>query len=418
MTAPPATAAKPPRIVSIDALRGLVMFTMIFVNDLAAISDTVVPPAMKHFVGPDGMTFVDIVFPAFLFIVGMSLPFALGSRIAKGEPLWKTLAHILFRTFALLLIGFLMVNGRPDSAQMGWSGRTWTLVLYFFAILALCAITPTQRNASDQTKKLFERISLVLRIIGFVALFYLAFTFRDAHGNKIISLAPFFINTSWYGILGHIGWAYLIGAIVFLLFRTNRVALLGVFALLLCLFAADRSGMFANTWLESHIVIGTNLGSLPAITVAGLLFVTVLTNPDTASVSARVRFTLLSIAGFSAAGWLLKGLYGISKNDATPTWCLLSCAITAAFWLVLYFSCDVHPVRAIRHPLALAGQNVFLAYLLSQLFVKSLVFADRYALYNSAIHSLPVAIGRSLTVAFVILLLTVGLNRLGFRSKL
>src|SRR3954470_14437316 len=86
------------RIVSIDALRGLVMFTMIFVNDLAGAPETIVPPWMRHFHGKSGMTFVDLVFPAFLFIVGMSIPFALGARMAKGEPVWKIIIHILTRT--------------------------------------------------------------------------------------------------------------------------------------------------------------------------------------------------------------------------------------------------------------------------------------------------------------------------------
>src|SRR3979409_1269679 len=89
------------RITSLDELPGLVMFMMIFVNDLAG-AGRIVPDWMVHFSdrhhGGSGMTFVDLVFPAFLFIVGMSVPFALGSRIAKGEPLLKTLGHVALRT--------------------------------------------------------------------------------------------------------------------------------------------------------------------------------------------------------------------------------------------------------------------------------------------------------------------------------
>jgi predicted acyltransferase len=89
---PSAPAAIPQRIVSIDALRGFVMFTMIFVNDLAGASKEIVPDWMVHFSdrhkGGSGMTFVDLVFPAFLFIVGMSIPIALSGRLAKGEPIW------------------------------------------------------------------------------------------------------------------------------------------------------------------------------------------------------------------------------------------------------------------------------------------------------------------------------------------
>ena len=107
------------RIISIDALRGLVMLVMIFVNDLGRAGD-IVPAWMKHYRGENGMTFVDVVFPAFLFIVGMSIPFALGARINKGETRWRTFLHVAIRTLSLLFIGILMVNGTPDWKK--WAG--------------------------------------------------------------------------------------------------------------------------------------------------------------------------------------------------------------------------------------------------------------------------------------------------------
>jgi heparan-alpha-glucosaminide N-acetyltransferase len=111
----PATASTPARVTSIDALRGFVMFMMIFVNDLAGAPSSIVPDWMAHFddrhKSGSGMTFVDLVFPGFLFIVGMSIPFALGPRLKRGEPLWKIGGHIIIRTLALLALGILMVNG-------------------------------------------------------------------------------------------------------------------------------------------------------------------------------------------------------------------------------------------------------------------------------------------------------------------
>src|SRR5580693_10621932 len=107
MNQKPSVSPAPARITSIDALRGFVMFMMIFVNDLAGAPDTIVPDWMAHFSDRhktgSGMTFVDLVFPGFLFIVGMSIPFALGPRLAR-EPLWKTVWHIVVRTLALLWI--------------------------------------------------------------------------------------------------------------------------------------------------------------------------------------------------------------------------------------------------------------------------------------------------------------------------
>src|ERR1035441_7180690 len=109
------------RITSLDALRGLVMFTMIYVNDLAG-AGKIVPDWMVHFSdrhrGGSGMTFVDLVFPAFLFIVGMSVPMALGGRLAKGQPVWKTLGHVALRAMSLMFIGILMVHEIPDTSPL------------------------------------------------------------------------------------------------------------------------------------------------------------------------------------------------------------------------------------------------------------------------------------------------------------
>jgi predicted acyltransferase len=116
--------------VSIDALRGLVIFTMIFVNDIASVSSEIVPASLRHFQGQSGMTFVDLVFPAFLFIVGMSVPLALGARLGRGEPLWRCLLHVVIRTLSLLFIGVMMVHGTPDSNEMGWSGALWSTLMF------------------------------------------------------------------------------------------------------------------------------------------------------------------------------------------------------------------------------------------------------------------------------------------------
>lgn len=410
---------RPPRIVSVDALRGLVMFTMIFVNDLAG-AGKIVPDWMVHFSdrhkGGSGMTFVDLVFPAFLFIVGMSIPFALGSRVKK-DPLWKTLLHIVARTAALLFIGVLMVNESPNSGQMGWSAALWGMLLYAAAILAFCSFVPP--NTSESCARLWQNISLGVRVLGFVTLVWLAFAWRGENDARIITLTPFTLRTEWWGILGLIGWAYLVGAVTFLMFRTHRTALLGSMVLLLCLFAADRKHLFDGFWLARYVGIGEALGSLAAITVAGVLLASILVSADTQPLATRVRFTLLFIAGTAAGAMLLNGLYGISKNNATPSWCLWSCAITATLWLGFHFVTDVKPVGFIAKPLALAGQNVLLAYLLAALLPAVIDLAGLGGWYwRLSQTELAGAIARSATCAGIILAGTVGLNRLGFRLKL
>ena len=87
------------RVLSIDAFRGITILVMIFVNELAGIRD--IPSWMKHMPrDADAMSFVDVVFPAFLFIVGMSIPFAINSRLAKGCSFFQLQQHILFVPWA------------------------------------------------------------------------------------------------------------------------------------------------------------------------------------------------------------------------------------------------------------------------------------------------------------------------------
>lgn len=404
------------RITSIDALRGLVIFAMIYVNDIAGVDSRIVPAWMRHFHGPSGMTFVDLVFPAFLFIVGMSVPIALNARLARGEPLWKCLLHIVIRTLSLLLIGILIVNGSPDSQKMGWSAALWSTLMFLSAIFAFSSLALPDREQISRV------VTVVLRVVGLASLVFLAFVFRGRDGHRIITLSPFSINTEWYGILGLIGWAYLVAALVFLVFRTYRTALLGCVVLLFCLYPADRAGSFDGFWLKRIVGIGSTLGSQGAIAVAGMLLASTLLVPDAATIRARVRFALLFIAGCSAGALLLHGLYGINKNQATPSWCLWACAITAALWLLFYLLADVRPQglnAKLTKPFAIAGSNVLLAYLLSEMHGSALDLLGLGGWYSRlAQPDLAHAMARSIGCAVVILAVTAGLNRLGFRLKL
>jgi len=303
---------------------------------------------------------------------------------------------------------------------MGWSGPLWSALMYLSAILAFCSISPPRKSAqATDREKIFRLISVLLRVLGCASLIFLAFVFRGADGHRIIALSPFSIHTEWYGILGLIGWAYLLAAIVFLIFRTNRTALLGCAVLLMCLYPADQKGAFEHFWLANHIGIGETLGSQAAIAVGGLLLASILIASDTATVGSRTRFTLLFIAGCSSGALLLHRLYGINKNKATPSWCLWACAITAALWLVFYFLSDVRPQAWLAKPFAIAGQNVLLAYLLSEMLpsVLDLLHLDAWY-FHLAQPGLAHAVARSIGCAVVILSLSAALNRLGFRLKL
>lgn len=241
---------------------------------------------------------------------------------------------------------------------------------------------------------------------------YCAFTFQGENGRHLITLSPFAIYTDWYGILGIIGWSYLFAALVFLAFRQHRTALLGCVTLLLCLYPADKKGLFDDFWLNHIFGIG-EIGAHASIVVAGTLLASVLLTADTVTVWPRTRFAMLFASGFAAAAWLLTRLYGISKNNATPSWCLWSCAIAAGLWLLFYFVTDVRPVKFLAKPCRLAGQNVLLAYLLSEMLPSPLGL-----IHFQDPPGLAWYVFRCAAWACLLLCLTAGLNRLGFRLKL
>ena len=413
---------QPQRVVSVDALRGLVMFAMIFVNDLAGAGH--VPAWMKHYHGPNGMTFVDMVFPAFLFIVGMSIPLAMNARLQKPHAIWGVIGHVLARTVALLAIGIMMVNSESDDtgpagSKMFLSANWWRALMFLSAILSFSTISPGRNDSLEEKPPAWARITLIARLIGITLMVYLALTFRAPDGGHLLRLSPFFLRPLWYGILGIIGWAYLVSSLVYLIFGNHRTALLGCAVLVMSLYSAGIMGAFHKTWMAHHIDIASALGSHPAIAVAGVLLGSILVAPDTTSHGARILFTTLFVAGFAAAAVLLSRQWGISKEAATPSWALWACAMTGLLWLWLYLVSDVLNASVVLKPLATAGQNVLLAYLLSEMMesVFSLLHIGKW--YDRlAEPNLTHAIIRSAGCAVVILVVTALINRVGFRVKI
>ena len=473
-------ATKPARVTSIDAVRGFVMLTMIYVNDLAGAPDSAgVPDWMKHAsdVRPrisNGMTFVDLVFPGFLFIVGLSIPFALGRRLKEPLGWFKTLPHIFIRSASLLLLGVLMASGTPTASKMPWyhaaaapttvaataaatapaphddslAGSWWVVFWYAAAFLAFCQVLPFWVNKDDLgAKRRWKWVTIALRIVGVAFIAWLIVIYeRDGTNRRthvqtvshIFTWSPFYFQHKNAEILGLIAWAYLAAALLFVVFRTRRLPLAVATACMFGFWICERSGSahdfklagpLANLgdnisssviWFNQNVVgISECLGSLAAISVAGVILATVLVTPETATTRKRVNFTLLFIAATAFAAMVFYKPWGIWKNSATPSWCLWACAITASVWLFFYLTGDVLKMTWITKPFAIAGQNVLLAYLLSEgmeAFLRVAHLGDWYDQLGSP--TLAAAVSRSLGLGIVLLAITAILNRLGFRLQL
>jgi len=110
-------------------MRGFNLVLMLFVNDLYMPG---VPSWLGHVERDfDGMGLADWVFPGFMFMVGMSIPYSIGNRMSRGEAKADILKHILVRSGSLLIIGVLMANSRNVNAEYtGMTKSLWSMIMY------------------------------------------------------------------------------------------------------------------------------------------------------------------------------------------------------------------------------------------------------------------------------------------------
>ncbi len=93
------------RLLSLDVFRGITIAGMVLVNNPGTWS--AVYPPLEH-AEWNGCTPTDAIFPFFLFIVGVAIPFALGKRMEKGEEHSKIILQIIRRSITLYLLGFIL----------------------------------------------------------------------------------------------------------------------------------------------------------------------------------------------------------------------------------------------------------------------------------------------------------------------
>lgn len=245
------------RIFSIDALRGITIFVMIFVNELASIKN--IPQWMRHMrADADAMTFVDLVFPSFLFIVGMSVPFAFNARLLKGDSSKIIWIHTLKRALALIVIGVFMVNAEYgyDASKMLIEPALWGLLAYAMPIL----IWNKYGNSFSTWLK------YILQYGGILILVILYFLYVQDTGE-------IGMTSKWWGILGLIGWAYLFTVVYYWFVSGSLYAM--ILFLIVCIIAnsLNLSGVMESipwlSFISGHL---THASLVSAGIIISLLF--------------------------------------------------------------------------------------------------------------------------------------------------
>jgi predicted acyltransferase len=136
------------RLLSLDVFRGIVIAGMILVTDPGTYAHTW--HQLRH-AEWNGATTTDMIFPAFLFMVGLAIPFSIGSRAELGATRKRSALRIVRRSIALFLLG-LGINGFPDYV---WNALRLPGILQRIAVCyALCGflyLSVRERRQRDRT---------------------------------------------------------------------------------------------------------------------------------------------------------------------------------------------------------------------------------------------------------------------------
>ena len=392
------------RNVSIDMLRGLTMLLMVFVNDLWSVGG--VPHFLEHFeVFEDGMGVADIVFPMFLFAMGMSIPYAIERRFSKGFSGESTLGHILSRTFALVVMGAFIVNSeREFTSIVGYGLDMYRLLMVvgFFMIW-------NHYQQGSKAKKW-------LQVVGVGILVFLASTYRTTDGG--------YLQARWWGILGIIGWTYCFCAVVYLLARKKPMRIFIVW-LALCvvnlLVTRMRGGgqILPGPSLLNDLaeVLEIGNGCFAVMTLGGMLFSLAenrLTPRSGDTGSRRLCYAVCLAVVLAVTGALLHRWWTVSKLLGTLPWCLYVSSISVCLYAALRVL-EERGWTAWFRPLSASGTATLTVYMMPYVLYS---INDYLGLYTYG--SLAAALGLLKCVAFSLLCvgLTSLLVRFGVKLKI
>jgi predicted acyltransferase len=338
---------KKTRILSIDIMRGLTLFLMLFVNDLFVPG---VPRWMVHTAADyDGMGLADWVFPGFLFIVGLSIQYAINSRIQAGQSKKQIFGHVVLRTLSLLLIGVLMLNsGRVNPELTGISSNLWAILMYVSVFLIW-----NKYPSNEKLKALFTG----LRILGIAGLIFLAVVFRAGESRNVS-----WFETGWWGILGLIGWGYLVAASVNLLIGPKLWPTIAVWLFFIMLNILSSLGLtdFLD-FIKPALGVIIN-GDVPSVVLAGLVISIILKQAEFEPVKKAGIIILIGVFCI-LTGFFLRHWFIISKIQGTPSWTMICNGISMIVFSLLYFIIDIHKKVKWASVFKPAGQNSLTTYL-------------------------------------------------------
>lgn len=274
-----------PRAHALDALRGYAIITMVL-SAMEAFS--VLPRWMYHAQVPPpdhvfdptiyGITWVDIIFPLFLFSMGAAIPLSLGRQHAKGESIMKLTWKTVQRWVKLTFFAIFIIHAFPFMLGYEQEWMRYAMPIFFFILLCLMFM-PNPFGLSPYKARAITW-SAYLVAVGFMLL------------QPYAGGAPFRLTDSdcIMLILANVS---LTGSIIYLLTIGHPLRRLALLPFLVALFMAAHT---ANSW--PALLIHTSW--LPWIYLP-----------------AYQEYLLIIIPGTVAGEWIAQWLEKMKANDTS-----------------------------------------------------------------------------------------------------
>ncbi len=158
-------SGKSERLMSLDVLRGFDMFwiiggasLIIQLSQLESLSFLKPLAIQMTHVEFEGFRFYDLIFPLFMFISGVTIPYSLLSKREKGVPVKKLQMHVIKRALILVIFGILY-NG---ALQKGFADLRYASVLGLIGVAYLIGATIVLQSKSIRTHVLWLAFIVIL----------------------------------------------------------------------------------------------------------------------------------------------------------------------------------------------------------------------------------------------------------------
>ena len=131
------------RALALDALRGFAIITMILSGQMnlthlpACMAHAQVPPNASFDPSIYGITWVDLVFPFFLFAMGAAFPFSLGSKLDKGENKYRLCWDSFVRALQLVFFAIFFQHMKPFVISSSMDLTSCLISLFAFGLMFL-----------------------------------------------------------------------------------------------------------------------------------------------------------------------------------------------------------------------------------------------------------------------------------------